>query len=281
MKTGVIVQARTSSTRLPEKVLLELPYGSGIKVLAQVIRRLKKSSMTDTIIIATTTDDEDQKIIDVARGEKVLSFRGSKENVLERYYLAAKENKLDHVVRITSDCPCIDPGLIDYFIQEHLKENADYTSSALKFKYPHGLDVEVMKFSALEKAYLEAKENFEKEHVTIFIYRSRPELFKIHTIQAPEEYRDPLIRITLDTKEDYTLLCAVYDDLYSKNPLFGLKEIFELFKTKPWLKNINSSVIQKKVFNTLEEEVEEAIRVLKLQDLNKAVEYLQKQMFNK
>jgi spore coat polysaccharide biosynthesis protein SpsF len=275
MKTGVIVQARTSSARLPEKVLLELPYGSGVKVLAQVIRRLKKASELNTIIIATTTDQEDQKIVDVAEQEKVFSFRGSKENVLERYYLAAKENKLDHVVRITSDCPCIDPSLIDRCVQEHLKADADYTSTSLQYKYPHGLDVEVMKFSALEKAYQEAQENFEREHVTIYIYRSRPTHFKIHSIQAPEEYRDASIRVTLDTKEDYALVCAVYDYLYSKNPYFGVSEIFQLFKDKPWLKNINSSIVQKKVFNTLEEEVEEAVKILRMQDMERAVKILQ------
>jgi spore coat polysaccharide biosynthesis protein SpsF len=281
MKTGVIVQARTSSTRLPEKVLLELPYGSGIKVLTQVIRRLKKATLVDEIIIATTTDKEDQKIVDVAVQEKVLSFRGSKEDVLERYYLAAKENELDHIVRITSDCPCIDPILIDHCIQEHLKENADYTSTSLQHKYSHGLDVEVMKFTALEKAYKEAKENFEKEHVTIFIYRSHPDLFKIHAIHAPEEYRDSSIRVTLDTKEDYTLLCAVYDYMYNKNPYFGVKEIFELFKAKPWLRNINNTVLQKKVFNTLEEEAKEAIKILKLQDLNRVEAFIQKRIFDK
>jgi spore coat polysaccharide biosynthesis protein SpsF len=274
MKTGIIVQARTSSTRLPEKVLLELPYNSGVKVLSQVIRRLKKSQKADLIIIATTTDEEDQKIIDIAIHEQVFSFRGSKANVLERYYLAAKENKLDHIVRITSDCPCIDPGLIDYFIAEHLKNNADYTSVSLQSRYPHGLDVEVIKFSALEKAYQQAKEDFEKEHVTMFIYRSHPELFRIHTIDAPAEYTDPAIRITLDTKDDYTLLCAVFDYLYSKNEYFDVKEIFGLFKAKPWLKHINSQVVQKKVFDTLEEEIEEALKILNLRDLNKASSFL-------
>jgi spore coat polysaccharide biosynthesis protein SpsF len=274
MKTGVIVQARTSSTRLPEKVLLELPYGGGIKVLNQVIRRLKKASELNSIIIATTTDTEDSRIVAVAEQEKVLSFRGSKENVLERYYLAAKENRLDHVVRVTSDCPCIDPELIDHCVRQHLKENADYTSTSLADKYPHGLDVEVMKFTALEKAYQEAKENFEKEHVTIFIYRSHPELFKIHALHAPEEYWDPSIRITLDTKEDYALLCAVYDYLYVKNEYFGIKEIFALFRSKPWLKNINNNIVQKKVFDTREEELEEAMKILDLQDLKRAKQYL-------
>jgi spore coat polysaccharide biosynthesis protein SpsF len=281
MKIGCIIQARTSSTRLPEKVLKELPFNSGTSVLQQVIRRVKKSSKVNIVIVATTEDTEDKKITEVALKENVLCFRGSKENVLERYYLAARENKLDHVIRITSDCPCIDPGLIDQFIEEHLKKNADYTSAPAGSRYAHGLDVEVMKFSALEKAYQEAKENFEKEHVTIFMYRSRPDLFKLHTVFVPEEFRDQDIRITLDTIDDYTLLCAVFDYLYSRNEYFGVKEIFDLFKEKPWLKNINSNVLQKKIFNTLAEEAEEAVKILKLSDLNRSAQFLQKEIINK
>ena len=105
---GAIIQARTSSTRLPGKVLLELPYGSGITVLQQVIRRLKQSKKIDTIVVATTEDKADDAIVDIASRESVSSFRGSKENVLERYYLAAKSFGLETIVRITSDCPCID-----------------------------------------------------------------------------------------------------------------------------------------------------------------------------
>ena len=140
MKIGAIVQARTSSTRLPEKVLLELPYGSGITVLQQVIRRLKASEKINQIIIATTTDDADDKIISIAKKENVQFFRGSKENVLERYYLAAKENDLDVIVRITSDCPCIDTPIVDSIINEHVNSKSDYTSNTLIRTYPDGLD---------------------------------------------------------------------------------------------------------------------------------------------
>ncbi len=104
---GAVIQARTSSTRLPNKVLLELPYRSGITVLQHVIRRVKQSQKIEVIVVATTEDNADDSIVNIALREGVLCFRGSKENVLERYYLAAKKHKLDSVVRITSDCPCI------------------------------------------------------------------------------------------------------------------------------------------------------------------------------
>ncbi|MFX1535457.1 MAG: acylneuraminate cytidylyltransferase, partial [Promethearchaeota archaeon] len=113
----------------------------------------------------------------------------------------------------------------------------------------------------------------EKEHVTSYI-RSNPDLFKITNVEAPRELYEPKIRITLDTEEDYALLCVVYDYLYPIDSFFSTKDIIDLFKDKPWLKLINKKVVQKKKFNSLEEEIEEAIRVLSLQDLNKAKDYL-------
>jgi len=273
MKIGAIVQARTSSTRLHAKVLRELPYASGITCLEQVIRRLKKSKRLNDIIIATTNDSEDNKIIDIAKKENIDYFMGSKENVLSRYYFAAKENNLEIIVRVTSDCPCIDAQIVDVVISEHLKINADYTSNSLIRTYPHGLDVEVFNFDALEKAYKDAKEDYEREHVTPYINRN-PQKFIVNIVKAPKELYAPDIRVTLDTEEDYTLLCAVFDYLYPKNKYFAAYDIVNLFKEKPWLKLINKKIIQKKVFNTLEEELEEAKRILDLQDLKKARDFI-------
>ncbi|GAG69059.1 unnamed protein product [marine sediment metagenome] len=273
MKIGAIIQARTSSTRLPGKVLKELPYNSGITCLEQVIRRLKKSKRLNGIIIVTTKETEDNPIINISKKENVQYFKGSKENVLSRYYLAAKENNIDSVVRVTSDCPCIDARIVDIAISEHLKSNADYTSNSLIRTYPHGLDVEVFNFGALEKVYKNAKEDYEKEHVTPYINRN-PQIFNINTINAPKELYAPDIRITLDIEEDYALLCAVYDYLYPKNKYFSAYDIVNLFNEKPWLKLINKKIIQKKIFNTLEEELEEAKRILDLQDLKRARDFI-------
>jgi spore coat polysaccharide biosynthesis protein SpsF len=274
MKTGAIIQARTSSTRLPQKVLKELPYGSGITVLQQVIRRLRKSKKLNEIIIATTTDREDKKIVKVAEDENVKWFRGSKDDVLGRYYSAAKENNLDIIVRITSDCPCIDLKVVDLVLEKHITSNSDYTSNCLKISFPHGLDTEVISFNALKEANSAAKEDFEREHVTPYIYKTKPDLFKITSVKAPRKFNFPDIRITLDTEEDYALLCTVYDYLYSKNKFFDTNNIIELFKTKPWLKLINKKIIQKKIFTTLEEEIEEAIKLCDSQDLKKTKEIL-------
>jgi spore coat polysaccharide biosynthesis protein SpsF len=274
MKIGVIIQARTSSTRLPEKVLKELPYNSGITVLEQVIRRVKKVSKVNAIIVATTTDPEDEKIINIAIKEGVNFFKGSKENVLERYYLAAKDNNLDIVIRITSDCPCIDPLIIDAAIEEHINQKADYTSNSIVRSFPHGLDTEVFNFSALEKSFKEASDSFEKEHVTYYIYNSNPSAFKINSVVAPVEITNPEIRITLDTKEDYILLCAVYDFLFENNDTFSAKDVVELFRSKPWLAMINKSVLQKKKYESEAEEIQDAIKLLNLQELTRAKEFL-------
>jgi len=271
MKIGAIVQARTSSTRLPNKVLKELPYGSGITVLEQVTRRIKKSTRLDEIIVATT--EKDKKIVEIAEKEKVRWFRGSEADVLERYYYAAKENKLNIIVRITSDCPCTDPEIVDRLIGEHIEKMTDSTANSFVKPYPRGLNVAVFNFNTLEKTYKNAKKDYERKHVTAYIYKN-PQIFKVHHVKAPEELYAPDIRITLDTEEDYALLCAVFDYLYPKNEYFNAYDIVNLFKEKPWLKLINKKVVQKRIFDTLEEELEEAVRILDLQDLKKASKFL-------
>jgi len=276
MKIGAIIQARTASTRFPKKILKELPYGSGITVLEQVIRRLKKSELLDEIIVATTTNSADDVVVEISNREEIKYFRGSEKNVLERYYLCAKENKVDVIVRITSDCPCVDWDIVDMVIEKHLQKQADYTSNTLERTFPHGLDVEVVSFRALEKAHCEASEDFEREHVCPYIYTTKKEEFRLVSVKAPEYLTAPDIRITLDTEEDYALLCAVFDYLYPQNNYFQAVDIVNLFKEKPWLKLINKKVLQKRIFHSLEEELEEAKKLLELQELNRVKEVIEK-----
>jgi len=276
MRIGAIIQARTTSTRLPKKVLKELPYGSGITVLEQVIRRLKRSKALDEIVVATTTNEADNPIVAIAKKEGVKYFRGSEKDVLSRYYLAAKENNFDVVVRITSDCPCIDWEVVDRLVEIHLKEGADYTSNTLGGRtYPHGLDAEVISFKALERAHKEANLPHEREHVCPYIYGRGKENFKLVSVKAPPHLTAPDIRITLDTEEDYALLCAVFDYLYPQKEFFKAEDIVNLFRTKPWLKFINRKVVQKKGPLPLEEEIKEALKVLELQELKRAKQLLE------
>lgn len=279
MKIGCIIQTRLSSTRLYKKVLLELPNGSGVTVLENVVRRVKISKKISEIIIATTINRLDDKIEEEAIKLGVKFYRGSEDNVLERYYLAAKRENLDYIIRVTSDCPCIDSDIIDEIIEKHLKEENDYTSNTLKRSYPHGLDVEIFNFKVLEEAYKNSTEKFEKEHVTPYIYKTSVENYKIGELVVEESYFSPNIRVTLDTKEDYTLLQAVYDYLYKDNEYFTYKEIVKLFEKKRWLYEINSSIEQKKVCKNLEEEIKEAMKLLEKQDLNRAKDYLESKYY--
>lgn len=272
-RIGAIIQARFSATRFPGKVLKQLPYGSGITVLEQVIRRLKRSKKLDAVIVATTAGKVDNGIVGIAEKERVSYFRGSADNVLSRFYHAATENALDGIVRITADCPCIDPVLIDRLITAHRRRGADYTANNLKRTYPRGLDAEVFDFDVLKKTYESAGRDYEKEHVTEYIFRN-PDRFNILSVEAPAKLRAPDIRITLDTEEDYALLCAVYDYLYPINKYFNAGDIVRLFMKKPWLKLINKKIVQKKVLTTLKDELEEAVRVLSLQGLQRAAKAL-------
>lgn len=276
MKIGAIIQARMLSKRFPGKVLKELPFNSGISALEQIVRRLKTCSAIDNIVIATSTYEEDDPIVAIAKKTSVDSFRGSMNNVLERYYQAASSYSLHQIIRITSDCPCIDPLVINNLVDHHLANQADFTSTAIERTFPIGMDAGIMTFRALKEAWENAQHEYEKEHVTAYFYKSYPERYKIGILKAEEKYIDPDIRITLDTPEDYILLCAVYDSLYIKNPEFGMQEIIELFHEKPWMRMINQNIPQKKIHKDLAGELDEVIHYCRKQDLYRTLNFLEK-----
>lgn len=239
MNIGIIIQARTGSSRLPKKVLMKLPHNSKITVLQQVIRRVKKLKDINQVIIATTKKEKDDIIVNISRKEKVNYYRGSENNVLKRYYLAAKKFQLDIIIRVTSDCPCIDPEIIKQLLDFHKKSKSDFTSNCITKTFPHGVDAEVFTFSTLESAYQNATLDYEKEHVSEYILK-HPKKYKIASYKASKKYYFPDIRITLDTKEDYVLMCLLYDFL-QKKPLFLTKDIIQFFKCHPWIKLINQT----------------------------------------
>lgn len=243
MRIGAIIQARMGSTRLPGKVMLEIAEKT---VLGHVIERVKQSRKIDTVIIATTVDPCDDIIEVDALKYGVAVFRGSEQNVLERYYQAAKENRLDVVVRVTSDCPLIDPFIIDDLIGIFLKNNYNMVSNSgndyHKRTIPQGLDVEVFSFALLEEAYLNADQVYQKEHVTPYIYEHCQSLF----FQRDDKDYSQL-RLTLDTNEDFLLIQAIYKKLYKGEHDFYLKEILELYFSEPEIFKMNEHIVQKKV----------------------------------
>lgn len=273
MRTGIVIQARTSSTRLPGKVLKELPLGSGVSVLEHVLRRAKRSRKSDVVIVATTTGKEDDPIVRIARREGVPVFRGSRDDVLSRYYWAARENCLELVVRVTSDCPCIDPRIIDSVIDRHLRDGRDYTYNR---GFPHGLELEAVSLPALETAFRCARKDCEREHVTVYMQESHPERFRIGVLDAQGPLRRPEIRITLDTEEDYALLCALFDLLPARCRNFGARDIVALFDRHPWLFAMNAGVYQKKAIHTAAQEFKEARAFLKLYGFPRAARFLRR-----
>lgn len=242
-KVVAIIQARMGSTRLPAKVMMEL---CGKTVLEHVIDRVKMAKEIDEIVIATTTLDRDDIIADEAVRCGVKYYRGSEDDVLSRYYEAAKENNADIVVRITSDCPLIDPVIVDDVVGFYKENDYDIITNAgvdlSQRTYPRGLDTEVFSFGILEEAYNKAIEKYQREHVTPYIYENSS---KVYTYKNNTDYSE--YRWTLDTPEDFELISKVYDELYNETNAFLFEDVLALFKRKPELTEINRHIEQKKV----------------------------------
>jgi spore coat polysaccharide biosynthesis protein SpsF len=240
MNIGVIIQARMGSTRLPGKVMLNL---MGKTVLEHVVDRCKQISSATDVLIATTNLEKDNVIEHDAKRLGVFCYRGSEENVLNRYYEAAKARNLDVVIRITSDCPLIDPELSTEIVEAFLNDPlCDYCTNSLERSYPRGLDLEIFTFKALEQANLEAESLYEFEHVTPYIH-DHPEKFRIKSFKGTENYSD--YRWTLDTFEDWQLIQEIYKKLYIPNEIFSWKQGILLMEQFPELIEINKHIEQK------------------------------------
>lgn len=241
MKTVCIIQARMGSTRLPGKVLKEV---CGKPLIAHTIARLKKAKGIDHIILATSTLPHDAPLLDAAKKEGVEGFAGSENDVLGRYYEAAKVHRPEVVIRCTGDCPMFDPEITGLVISTHFKNGTDYTSNTLTRSYPRGMDTEVFNYSVLERIAHEAKDDFSREHVTPYIYKN-PQFFRVKQVVAPPELTDPGLRLCVDTPEDFELIRRIFEALYPKHPAFSLAEILELVRRHPELREINAHVEQK------------------------------------
>jgi spore coat polysaccharide biosynthesis protein SpsF len=270
MRLGIIIQARMGSSRLPGKILKKLPEHGEKTALEHVVRRCLKVKEAAEVIVATTTEEADLMVVNEAARLGVRSFRGSEDDVLERYYLAAKEAGFDSVMRITSDCPCHDPEVLGDLVRKFTGSRADYASNTNERTYPHGLDAEIFTFDALEKAYREAEGKLYREHVTPYLYKTG--VFKVVNLTQNKNTSD--IRVTLDTPEDYALLCAVFEFLGDD---FGLKELEELFEQKKWLSFITKPVIHKTVYENEKDEIDAAVKLLEKQDMCRAAEILRRE----
>jgi len=237
MKVVAIVQARMSSSRLPGKVLLPL---AGKPVLAHVVGRLQSCKSLDDIVLATSIEHQDDAIEQWCSANRVDCFRGSLNDVLDRYYQAAKHYKADVIVRITADCPLIDPMIVDEVVEGFLAGNFDAYSLAGEF--PDGLDCQVFAYSAIEQAWRLAKLPSEREHVGPYIEKTHPEQFKIGSLEKFSGLSHH--RWTLDESRDYEFLQVVFERLHKEGSLFRASEILALMAREPDLMQINSGIIR-------------------------------------
>lgn len=242
MKVGVIIQARMGSTRLPGKIMKEV---MGKPLLEYQIERVKRAKTIDEIIIATTTKKADNQIAEFCEQLSIPCYRGSEEDVLARYYEAATKYKVDIIVRITSDCPVIDPEVIDRVVDKYQDGNYDYVSNTIERTFPRGMDTEVFSYATLKQMYNEANQSIEREHVTPYLYLN-PDRFKIGNYSNEDNHG--FLRLTVDTQEDFLLIEDIFINLYSKNPKFKLKDlVYYLVELHPEKQNINCSIEQKKL----------------------------------
>tara|TARA_B100001175_G_scaffold251358_1_gene218719 strand:- start:31434 stop:32150 length:717 start_codon:yes stop_codon:yes gene_type:complete len=230
-KIAIFLAARSGSKRLPKKHFLKL--NKNLNVIDLCIKRLKKAKLVNKIILCTTNKNEDYKFKYVCQKHKINLFRGDENNVLKRFIDCAKKNSINTIVRITADCPIIDPKLIDKCIYAHFKKKNDYTSNILKLSYPDGLDVEVIKLKALIKSLEKSNTIINKEHVTPYIRISK--IFKKYNIQNRKNYSNR--RWTLDTKKDYYFLKKVIKFFYN-NLNFSWEDLVRAEKNNKYLINI-------------------------------------------
>ena len=255
MKIIAIIQTRMSSTRLPGKVLMK---AVGKTFLELLLERVKHSKYITETIIATTTNPNDDVLFDFCSKNNIKFFRGSENDVLDRYYQTAKAFSADVVVRITSDCPLIDLHVVDKVIEEFLRGKYDYISNIAPPTYPDGLDVYAFSFKALERDWKETKfteapstqseknDNYRREHVTPYFWQN-PKKFKVGNI-AQKEDMSQKHRWTLDYEEDYQFIKRVFEELYREGQTFYMEDILKLVKEKPEIYALNSNRLQNNSF---------------------------------
>lgn len=236
MNVVAFIQARVGSTRLPGKVLMDL---EGKPVVLRVIERVKKASNVNEVVVVTTFDPKDLPIVKLCAELGIRVFCGSEDDVLDRFYQAAKLIKPEHIVRITADCPVMDPAIIIRVVQQHIKNHCDYTSNIIEENFPDGEDVEVFSFEALKKAWKEADLMSEREHVTLYI-RNHPERFSLSSVKSELNLSNQ--RWTLDTDKDYAFLTSLYKELGSEDEYFGMNKIIALLKERNELNTINAGI---------------------------------------
>lgn len=231
-----IIQARTWSTRLPNKIFAKI---KGKPLIWHIVDRINKSKYIQEIVVATTTNTNDNEIEKWCKENNTKVFRWDEDDVLSRYYHAAVASKATTIVRITADDPFKDPEIIDKVIEIYQNNNLDFAYNNKPPTFPEGLDTEIFSFGALEKAFIESKDVFEREHVTQYFYRN-PDKFK--QMNWKNDIDLSYCRRTIDTDDDLTMAREVYENLYKEWKIFLMKDIIKLLKEKPNIATLNAKV---------------------------------------
>jgi spore coat polysaccharide biosynthesis protein SpsF len=242
-KPLIVIQARLGSSRLPGKILLDL---AGAPLLVRMVERVARIKTPATIVVATTTDAADDQVVELCETTGITVFRGHSTDVLDRHYQAARQYGAEVLAKIPSDCPLIDPNIIDVVFERYRAGDSDFVSNLHPASFPDGNDVEIMSLAALTAAWNEAVLPMEREHTTPFIWE-RPERFKLaNVVWEPDAENKPgrdysmTHRWTIDYPEDYAFIERVYAELYPSNPHFGLDDILDLLERKPEIQAINA-----------------------------------------
>ena len=231
-----IIQARVSSTRYPNKIFADL---FGKPLLYHVVNRLKKSKRIQHIVIATTVNSLDNAIENWAIQNKIDCFRGDEENVLSRFYFAAKKFNAEIIVRITADDPFKDFEIIDNVVDTLINQKLSFAYNNKPPTFPEGLDTEVFTFNALETAYKNSNDLFEQEHVTQYFYRNKD---KFPQANIKHSTNISNLRWTIDTEKDMEMARCVYNDLYHEKEIFLMNDILDLIKKRPEIAMMNQDV---------------------------------------
>lgn len=239
MFTVALIQARMNSSRLPGKVMLDI---AGKPMLAHVIERTRRAKTVDQVAVATTVDPSDDAIEDYCREHNIPVYRGSQFDVLDRFYQAAKKLGAERIVRITADCPAIDPAVVDQVVEAFIRSGADFACNRLpppwKRTWPIGLDTEVCSFAGLKRAWKEAQLDYEREHVMPYFYDVEGR-FKVVVVDHEPDYGAQ--RWTVDTPEDLKLVREIFDRL-GGNDEFTWLDVLALVERSPQLAQINASI---------------------------------------
>lgn len=231
-----VIQARMGSTRLPGKVLLPI---LGRPMLALQIERVKQAKLVDQVILATSGHPSDGPLQQFAQEHGIACVRGAVDDVLDRYYQAAKRAQAEHIVRLTGDCPLSDPALIDEIVRTHVRAQNDYTSNVHPPTYPDGFDVEVMTMKALQEAWTNADKASEREHVTSYFRRDLPHLQRGNVTCDTNLSH---LRLTVDEQPDYEVVKTVFERMVSEGSHFSFRDVVHLLNDDPSLVERNAGL---------------------------------------